>query len=196
MYNNLDDEIPFLTKVKIVAALTLGALLVVAVIAGSVAFQRQAKANAAELAKTQASNVEAIKTLFPDYREYAEFKEKVDNLSIVKVKQEDLPATITAGLDESVDPNPWESEGLPPYWEVKKDGSTVASSTSKNGWDFNSGGSVSIPVDAPYGKYQIEYNSEEQSDTDPWDGAYIWYTYAFKITPPCPTSVSLGISGG
>lgn len=197
-----NEEFSFAQKVKIVGAMSLAALLFMVVVGGTVSYQRQAKIEAAELAKTQLANVEAMKTSFPLYRETKQFKESA-KMAMVKISVDDLPATIEAGLDPDFDPNPGcyapMGEG---FWNVSKiGGSTVGSgnnldNSEANGWGVTENGSITIPAGATYGKYRAIYHIEqipgqcldENNEPTDQDSAYI---YVFKITPPCPTGVTL-----
>lgn len=190
MYNNTGEEIPFLTKVKIVGAMAVAAIIVILITGGVVMMQRDAKTEAAReakeavaLAKKQVANVEKVKATLPLFKE--------TNMSMVKISVEDLPATITAGLDETVSPNPT-CESVPAIggddWYLEGPGFSV-NSANPNDWAA-SGASVSIPADAVYGTYILLVNSHDICDTEKES----LYHYTFKITPPCPTGVTIGIS--
>lgn len=186
-----NEELSLATKVKIVGSMALVSALVVVSTGIGVALQKENKLQAAELAKTQLANVEAMKTSFPRFRDTKEFKESA-KMAMTKISVDSLPATITAGLDETVDPNPsCDPSPTVVEWEVKNVRTEEgASNYSPNGWSVSGGGNVSIPVTAEYGKYTVKYNTGEACEM----GNSTVYSYVFKITPPCPTGVTIGIS--
>lgn len=200
-----NEELSLATKVKIVGSMALVTALIVVSTVGVVTYQRSAKVEAAELAKTQLANVEAIKTSFPDYRDTEEFKERKE-MAITKISVDDLPDTITVDsvyLACQIDPISSGGFEFPGSWVIEKDGNMIAyyksayfepiepeDSTHKNGWEAQKG-QVSIPVTASYGKYTMRYTTDEpcipSGETEPVEGSASVYTHEFKITPPCPT---------
>jgi hypothetical protein len=201
MHDN--EELPLHAKVKIISTMILVAALAVTGTARVVDYQRNQKAKqqknaqiAAALLKQQTGNVEKLKATLPLFKQ----TKQGENMLITKVRQEDLPTTITAGLDETQDPNPVCTvgvSGLPGQWFVTKLGGSVAENVdvanvdAKNGWDVSEGGVISIPALSPedYGKYIFTIGSGEACDED--DQENKMYVYTFKIVPPCPTSVTL-----
>jgi hypothetical protein len=128
----------------------------------------------------------------------SKFRSKGVKMLMTKVRIEDLPATVTAGLDETVEDNPhcdidFGAGGA--QWIVTKifpDTAAIANETSPNGWSVAPGGVIGIPDGIEYGKYQIIYGSPSPDGVcdDNENFGYV-YHYIVKIVPPCPTSVTL-----
>ena len=184
-------------KLKFISVCVLFVIAFALSTAFYVNYQRAAAEQSKALLQAQDTAVKARMTVFPDVRQSKIFKEKV-SMSIVKINQDDLPATITAGLDETVTPNPGCSSvdvGEPGSWRIIKNGSTeVANDGVKNGWDVSAGGNVSIPATAEYGKYTTTWIVNDGCDI-PNSLPFTVYAYVFKITPPCPTGVTLTHAG-
>lgn len=175
------EDLTFAQKVKMVGTMALVGFIAVVSVGGYTVYQREAKAEAVKTAAVQLANVESIKAVLPLFR-------GVKDMAIVKVKQSALPKTITAGLNPAKDPNPECDAGYPEYWVLSLPDSTYADSNEPGVWIVSSGGDVTVPILSPVGTYGLLYVSDEECGLP---GSFKNYHYTFKITPPCPTGVTL-----
>lgn len=101
---------------------------------------------------------------------------------MVKIRQDQLPATIVAGLHTTA------CEPIPASWQVITTGSDyVAQDGDAHGWSVGSGGVISIPSGAAQGSYYGKYDTGD----DCGGGNTTINYYEFTITGDLTGSVSV-----
>lgn len=200
MKPNTEQEVSLRTKVIYGAVCFLICATTLAGAVGYTSYQSNVKAEAvrsAKIAAAQVAKVQTIKAVLPLFKATAKGKDTI----MVKVNQSSLPATVTAGLDPGVSAF---CNGDVSYetgnWTVRLNGTSVAlydqgyNTDPNNGFSVSDGGVISLPSGAGVGTYTFDYQTGESCDAGAGITGRAKKSYILKVTPPCPTGVTLTVT--